>query len=97
MKLLINVNKDGGKILKPSREDIIIYDGAEWYVTTKQDLFKEIIETTNEAVNIAQTNLENAAVQLKQLEKDFNDFKVNVSKQLLEMTQLIKTLYEGEN
>lgn len=40
MKINLEV-KNPGKALRPSKNDIILYDGKQWYVTTKEELFRE--------------------------------------------------------
>ena len=35
MKLILEV-KNNKKIINPSRDDILLYDGKEWFVTTKK-------------------------------------------------------------
>ena len=77
MKILLDV-KNVSKALKPSPENVMLFDGKDWYVTTKQQLFKEYDE------KIAELDL---------MIKENKEFKKNVASQLLEMSELIKNLY----
>ena len=70
------------KTLKPTCNDVMIYDGQDWYVTTKENILKD-----------ANTLLEQCKNELDTLKKENADFKVDIAKQLLEMSELIKKLY----
>ncbi|MCR4661693.1 MAG: hypothetical protein K5765_06840 [Clostridia bacterium] len=80
--------KNTSKILKPTKDDVLIYDGKMWYVTTKEDLFKEWTKLLNEANE-----------KIQQLEKQNLEFKKEVGLELQQMTNLIAQLFEhkGEN
>ena len=71
--------KNGSKIFKPKKGDVVIYNGKEWYVTTKEDIFKEYQDKVD--------------AQLKEVEdavKELETFKAEVSSQLIEMSEIIK-------
>lgn len=76
--------KNGSKIFKPSKGDIIIFDGKEWYVTTKDDIFAE--------VNAKMQTMENELQLMR-------EFKSEVSSQIAEMGKIIRdfiNLQQGE-
>ena len=82
MQVVLTV-KNTHKIIEPIKNNVILYDGKDWYVTTKEKLFEEWTELINQCrqdlANLKQENLE---------------FKQDVSQQLLEMTELIHRLLE---
>lgn len=77
MKLILNV-KNSTKAVKPSSDNVILYDGKDWYVTTKQELFKEYNSKLKEFEKVIEENKE---------------FKKEVAAQIVEMSNLIKSLY----
>lgn len=77
MKIILNV-KNTTKIIKPSSDNVILYDGKDWYVTTKQELFKEYNSKLKEFERVIEENKE---------------FKKEVAAQIVEMSNLIKSLY----
>ena len=84
MKVVLSV-KNTSKIIKPTENDVILYDGEQWYVTTKQKLFKEWTDL------LAQTK-----AKLAELEQQNSDFKREVGIQLSQMTELIQRLFETQ-
>lgn len=82
MQVVLTV-KNTHKIIEPIKNNVILYDGKDWYVTTKEKLFEEwtelISQCRQDLANLKQENLE---------------FKQDVSQQLLEMTELIHRLLE---
>ena len=87
MKVVLSV-KNTSKIINPSENDVILYDGKQWYVTTKEEMFKEWTVLLNQANQ-----------KLQDLEDQNTQFKKEVGSQLREMTELIHKLFEakGEN
>lgn len=81
MKIALTV-VNTSKTVKPSKDDVIIYDGKEWYVTTKDDVLKESKDLLNEC-----------KLELENLRKEHELFKKEIATQLLEMSELIKKLY----
>ena len=71
--------KNGSKALKPKKGDVIIFDGKEWYVTTKDDIFREYQEKMDEKL----AEIERELVELRQ-------FKREVSEQIIEMSEIVK-------
>lgn len=81
--------KNGSKVFKPKKGDVIIFDGKEWYVTTKEDIFAEYQAKVDAKLN----DVENELVSLRQ-------FKSDVSSQIIEMSEIIKNFIEykeGDN
>ena len=84
MKVVLSV-KNTSKIMKPSENSVILYDGEQWYVTTKEKLFKEWTDL-----------LAQSTQKLQDLEEQNTQFKREVGSQLREMTELIHTLFEAK-
>jgi hypothetical protein len=84
MKVVLEV-KNTSKIIKPTENDVILYDGKQWFVTTKQILFKDWNKLLNQCEK-----------KLADLEKQNSDFKREVGLQLKEMTELIQKLFEAK-
>lgn len=82
MNVVLNV-KNTSKVLKPTKNSVMLYDGKEWYITTKEKLFEEWLDLLNQCNN-----------KLEELEQQHTEFKREVSSQLREMTELIHTLFE---
>lgn len=82
MNVVLNV-KNTSKVLKPTKDSVMIYDGKDWYVTTKETLFKEWTDLLKQCNN-----------KIEELERQHTEFKIEVSSQLREMTELIHTLFK---
>lgn len=82
MKIAITL-KNTSRGLKPTHNDVILFDkdANEWYVTTKKDLLKESEELLEKCKN-----------ELVELKKENEDFKVNVAKQLVEMSTALERI-----
>lgn len=76
MKTVLDVKNMSG-VMKPNVNNVILYNGKEWYVTTKQDLFREYDKKIKELEKLIEENAK---------------FKKEVSSQLAEMSEIIKTL-----
>lgn len=81
MKIVLAV-KNTSQALTPTKDDVVIYDGDQWYVTTKQDVLKE-----------ASDLLEATQNELAALKEETVKFKKEVASQLYEMSELIRKLY----
>lgn len=81
MKIAFDV-KNPEKLLKPNLNDVMLFDGKEWYVTTKEELLKECSELLN-----------NCQITLERLSSDNELFKKKVASQLVDMSEIIKTIY----
>lgn len=87
MNVVLNI-KNTSKIIKPTKNSVILYDGKDWYVTTKEELLKECSEL-----------LKKCNSTLEEYKQENTEFKKDVGKQLKQMTDLIQKLFEtkGEN
>ena len=72
MKIALEI-KNNKKAIRPSTNNIIIYDGKEWYITTKDELFKEydqrfadkLVECDKKIAEMDARNVEVAEQMLK--------------------------------
>lgn len=78
MKLGLDI-KNPRKAIRPSKDDIIIYDGKQWYVTTKEDLFKEF----EERISTKEKELDDKI-------EEMNEFKVKSAKQIATIAQIVE-------
>lgn len=78
VKVGLNI-KNGSKIMKSKEGDVIIFDGKDWYVTTKNDIFKEYQEKVDE--KLAQVDK-----KLQQME----NYKADISKDIQTMSETIR-------
>lgn len=87
MRVALDI-KNLSKLKEPTTNDVIIYDGHKWYVTTKDDILKE-----------ANALLSKCQLELEQIKKENLDFKQQTSKDIVELTETVKKLLElkGEN
>lgn len=81
MKVALTV-KNSSRVINPIKDDVIIYDGEIWYVTTKDKLLEE----SNKILAQCKKELEN-------MKKEQAAYKKEVAQQLLQMSQLIESLY----
>lgn len=80
--------KNGSRILKPKKGDVVIFDGKEWYVTTKDDIFKEY-----------QTKVDAKLSEIDAELESIKQYKSEISGQITEMAEAIKQFIklEGDN
>ena len=71
------------KLKKPTENDVIVFDGKEWYVTTKEEILKE-----------ANGLLSECKLELASMKKENKEFKQQTSKDILELTETVKKLLE---
>lgn len=71
--------KNASKAIKPSKGDVIIYDGKDWYVTTKEDLLKDAYKL-----------IEDCKIELEEAK----DFRKEVAAQMKTMSDIIQVLYK---
>ena len=84
MEVLLDI-KNIPKTMNPTVEQVIVFDGKSWYLTTRESLLKDAYEL-----------IEKAKEELENLKRENQEFKVKVASQLYEMSELIKKLYEVE-
>lgn len=71
------------KLKKPTENDVIIFDGKEWYITTKEEILKE----ANDLLLACKQELAN-------MKKENKEFKQQTSKDILELTNTVRSLLE---
>lgn len=92
-KLVLEI-KNPGRILKPERNDVIFYDGKDWYVTKKEEVFKELCSKLREK----EKELDNKIKQCNEKIAEVNKLKTDVAEQLLEFGEIVKeSLPKGGN
>jgi len=92
MKLGLEI-KNPKKAIKPTKNDVIVFDGKEWYVTTKEDLFKEF----DERLTKKEEEISDKIEECNQKISEMNKLKVNVAKQLLQFGEIITSLVSKED
>lgn len=98
MRVALDI-KNLSKLKEPSTNDVMIYDGYKWYVTTKDDILKEANVLLSKCQNeLASLKKENNEFK-EQICKENNEFKKQMSKDIVELTETVKKLFElkGEN
>ena len=90
MKLTLDI-KNFKRIIKPTKDDVILFDGKEWYVTTKNDLFEELSREFDER----EMEVENKLNEIKNVIAEFKQIKVENAKQISTMSKTIKDLISG--
>ena len=87
VKIGLNV-KNGSKIMKPKQGDVIIYDGKDWYVTTKDDIFREY-----------QLKVDNKLKEINEKLCLMEEYKREISSQMTTMSDAIKNFIQlqGDN
>ena len=87
MRVALDI-KNMSKLKNPTENDVIVYDGKQWYVTTKDEILKEANDLLLECKKTLET-----------LRKDNQEFKRQTSKDIIEITNTTKKLLElkGEN
>lgn len=84
MKFAVDV-KNMKKAISPSKGDVIMYDGKNWYITTKEDLFKEYQDKIDARIAEADRKL-----------AEVDTFKAQISSQLIEMSEIIKKFVNSQ-
>lgn len=85
MKIALEVSNKG-KAIRPSTNNVIIYDGKQWYVTTKTELFKEYDEKFT-------TKLEECEEKLAEIKA----FQKEIAAQMVEYGEIIKAIVLKES
>ena len=75
----------GLKTLEPKKGDVIIFDGKDWYVTTKDDIFAEYQEKVNAGLQEVQRELQ-----------ELRRYKGEVASQMAEMGTLIRDFIKSQ-
>lgn len=84
MKIALDI-KNGSKVLKPTTDNVILFDGEKWYVTTKQDLLNDCYKL-----------VEQANKDLDEMINENAKFKKEIAEKMLVMSTEIKKLLENK-
>lgn len=84
MNVVLNI-KNTSKVIKPTKNSVLLYDGKDWYITTKEKLFEEWTNLLSQCDS-----------KLEELENQNTEFKREVGQQLKQMTDLIHKLFEAK-
>ena len=71
--------KNGSKAFKPKKGDVVIFDGKEWYVTTKEDIFAEYERKVDE-------KLQEVTDSLRKIE----NYKQEISEQVIAIGEAVR-------
>ena len=85
MKLGLEV-KNTKKAIRPSKNDVILYNGKEWYVTTKEELFKEFEERLNAKEKELNNKIEECNAKLGEM----NEAKKKNAEQILKIAAVVE-------
>ena len=98
MKVALNI-KNLSKLKQPQENDVIIYDGKEWYVTTKEEILKESLKLVSESQKTLKELKEENEKFKKELTQLNEEFKTKISKDIIDITEIAKKLLElkGDN
>ena len=91
MKIALTV-KNNSKVLQPIKNDVIIYDGSTWYVTTKED----ILEETNNILKDCKAALIKIKSENNSLKEENAEFKKKIAEQMLKLSELVEKLYSSK-
>ena len=92
MKIYLDV-KNPGKVVKPTRNDLVIYDGKNWYVTTKDDLLAEFNEKLVKKGKELDAKIAECDKKIAEVDK----LKADVAKQLLTFGDIVRDLVSKED
>lgn len=84
MKMTLEIKNLSG-VTKPKKDNIIIYDGKEWYVTTKEALFGEYEKRVSKI-------LDTVLKELSATKEENKKFKVQIASQMKDMSKVIEML-----
>ena len=84
MEVILDI-KNIPKVMNPTVDNVIVFNGKQWYLTTKQTLLADAYKLIDEA-----------KAEIETLKAENKEFKAKVANQLYEMSELIKKLYEVE-
>lgn len=82
MEVILDI-KNIPKAMNPTENDVIVFNGKTWYLTTKESLLHEAYKL-----------VEDTKLELEKIKEENQEFRQKVAIQLYEMSELIKQLYE---
>lgn len=84
MEVILDI-KNVPKVMNPTVNSVIVFNGKDWYLTSKESLLKEAYELVEEAKQ-----------SIEKLKEENTKFKSDVATQLQTMSDAIKLMYEVE-
>lgn len=84
MKIALNI-KNMRKAMRPANDDVIVYDGKEWYITTKETLFKEYQDKVDARLVAADAKI-----------AEMEAYKGKISSQIAELAEIIRQFVKLE-
>lgn len=96
MKVALDI-KNMQKLKTPSENDVIVYDGEKWYVTTKDDILKETNALLDEANGTLTAMRKENAEFMESMEKRHSEFVQQTNKEVAELAKLAKDLLSLNN
>ena len=78
VKLALEI-KNASRGIKPKKGDVVIFDGESWYITTKDDIYREYEQKVD-------AKLQEVDQKMQQME----NFKNEISAQIIKMGEIIK-------
>jgi len=87
-KIMVKIGlkiKNGSKIFKPKKGDVVIFDGKEWYITTKDDIFAEYQEKVDAKLQEVEQELE-----------AMRQYRGEVSSQIAELGSIVKDFIKSQ-
>ena len=92
-EVVLNI-KNLPKVMKPTQNDVIVFNGKEWYITTKESLLAEAYEFVENGKKDLAAELQRIRKELEATKLENTNFKKEVAGQLYQMSQLIAQLYK---
>lgn len=86
MKIVVDVKKTRNST-KFEKDDVIIYDGKDWYVTTKGELFAELEAKVNNAISMYDRKYNELNSRFAELSKEYNE-------QMSKLIPILKNILE---
>ena len=84
MKIVLDFSTNQ-KAFKPSKDDIILFDGAKWYVTSKKIIMEEYEKNFENKLKECDDKMNECNLKIAEMEQ----FKKDVSKQLLDFSTIL--------
>ena len=88
MEVMLDI-KNIPKAMQPTTNDVILFNGKTWYLTTREALLKEAYDLLKECKN-------NCEKSLNEIKAENNEFKRTTADQMKRLVELVEKLYEGK-
>ena len=80
MKVCLDVTTNKA-ILAPNRNNLILYDGKKWYITTKNDVFAEY-----------EAKMDEKLLEIDQKLEQLEAFRVEIARQIATLSDLVRDI-----